>query len=165
MKGNKNFSKSEAFTHEGFFYWNKPARFRMHQNSEEHMWANLKVVEIANSTPVDELFDKQSESIKETNRKCFFKVLENIKFLCVRNIALRGHEEHGLDDSSNSNLFELTKLRALDDQDLQAWTEKKRGKYMDHHCQNEVLHLMGSRLLHEHILRPIQKGCTLSKCF
>ena len=39
-----NFSKAEAFTYDGFNYWNKiPERFRRHQNSEEHKEARCKI--------------------------------------------------------------------------------------------------------------------------
>jgi hypothetical protein len=42
----KNFSKSESFTHDGFNYWNKASeRFRMHQESKEHIETKWKVFE------------------------------------------------------------------------------------------------------------------------
>ena len=120
----------------------------------------MKIVEAPNSTQIDELFDKNCITQKATNRKCLLKILETIRALTLRNIALRGHEEHGFKDS---NLYEICKLRGSDDSDFMHWIDKKRGTYLNHESQNDMLILMGMRVLRE-LLRPIQEG-TYSKCF
>ena len=71
-----------------------------------------------------------------SDRKCLLKILETIKVLAARNIALRGHEEHGFKDS---NLYEICKLRGSDDSDFMNWIDKKRGSYLSHDCQNEMI--------------------------
>ena len=69
-----------------------------------------------------------------------------------QNIALLGHEKE------KSNFYQLATLRALDDEDLVNWMDKKRGNYMHSDCQAELLQIMGRRLLREHILKPIYQG-------
>ena len=66
----KNFSKVKAFTYDGFGYWNKAiARFKIHQNSEEHKTAILKVIDAPKAAKVDEIFEKNSEIRKEKKQK------------------------------------------------------------------------------------------------
>ena len=82
------------------------------------------------------------------------KILETIRVFTLRNIVLRGHEEHGLKDS----MYEILKLRGSEDSELMQFIGKDRGTYLHHDCQNEILDLMASRLLHDHIIKPIQKA-------
>ena len=145
----KNFSKAIAFTYKGFNLWHKGIeRFKLHENSIEHKEAILKI-EAKKATPIDEKLLIQREKQRATNRKCFMMLLENIRFLCVRNIAFQGT------DKENSNFYTLAELIEKYDSDLQKWIGKERGSYMDHKIQNEILTLMADRLLHEHIMKKI----------
>ena len=76
-------------------------------------------------------------------------LLENLRFLCMRNIAIQGTEKE------ESNFFALAELVGKYDDDLKKWIEKQRGNYMNHTIQNEILSLMADRLLNEHIMKRI----------
>ena len=142
LKGDKNFSKSVNFTHQGFNNWNKALeRFRIHQNSEEHCWAKFKIVDAPKSTQIHAILDTQASKQMAINRKCFMKSVQNLQFLALNNIAIQGHEKE------KANFFGLAKLRANDDDDLVNWIEKKRGNYMCHNVQNEILELMAEEVL------------------
>ena len=94
LKGDKNFSKIVTFTHQGFHSWNKAVeRFRMHQESEEHGWAKWKIVDAPKSTQIYEVLDTHAEKQMAKNRKCFMKLLQNLQFLALNNIAIQGHEK------------------------------------------------------------------------
>ena len=152
LKGDHNFSKSEAFTYVGFNFWNKgKERFLMHQSSEEHIWAKLQI-QASKTAQVDEILEKQCETQRALNRKCFIKVLQNILYLSTENIAFRGLEK------SDSKFYNLVKLRALDDENLMNWIEKKRGNYLHHEIQNEILKIMANTLMRDHILKRIYEG-------
>ena len=113
--------------------WHKGIeRFKLHENSIEHKEAILKI-EAKKATPIDEKLLIQREKQRATNRKCFMMLLENIRFLCVRNIAFQGT------DKENSNFYTLAELIGKYDSDLQKWIGKERGSYMDHKIQNEIL--------------------------
>ena len=141
LKGDKNFSKSVNFTHQGFNNWNKALeRFRIHQDSEEHCWAKCKIVDAPKSTQIHEILNSQTSKQMAINRKCFMKLLQNLQFLALNNIAIQGHEKE------KSNFFGLAKLRA-NDADLVNWIEKKRYNYMHHNVQNELLELMAKEVL------------------
>ena len=154
LKGDKNFSKIVTFTHQGFHSWNKAVeRFRMHQESEEHGWAKWKIVDAPKSTQIYEVLDTHAEKQMAKNRKCFMKLLQNLQFLALNNIAIQGHEKE------KSNFFGLAKLRANDDEDLVNWIEnKKRGNYMHHNVQNELLELMAKEVLNKNIMKQIKEA-------
>ena len=153
LKGDKNFSKSVNFTHQGFNNWNKALeRFRIHQDSEEHCWAKCKIVDAPKSTQIHEILNSQTSKQMAINRKCFMKLLQNLQFLALNNIAIQGHEKE------KSNFFGLAKLRANDDADLVNWIEKKRYNYMHHNVQNELLELMAKEVLNKNIMKKIQEA-------
>ena len=147
-----NFSKATAFTYDGFNYWNKgPERFKMNENSEEHKEARCKI-DSQKSGPVDQILNKQCESQRAANRRCLMKLVENVHFCAINNIAFRGHED---DDSI---FYNLAKLRANDCPDFQQWIDKKQHTYMHKDIQNELLEIIAHKILREDILKPIQKG-------
>ena len=153
LKSDKNFSRSVNFTHQGFNYWNKAVeRFRIHQESEEHDWAKWKIVDAPKSTQIHEILDSQTSKQMAINRKCFMKLLQNLQFLALSNIAIQGHEKE------KSNFFGLAKLRANDDEDLVNWIQKKRYNYMHHNVQNELLELMAKEVLNKNIMKHIQEA-------
>ena len=101
---------------------------------------------------MDEIFDTKALDDRARNRKCFMKILQVIRLLAQRNIPLVDKE------TRNSNVYHFTKLRALDDPDLEKWLEKKRGIYLHHEIITELVDLMAMKVLREKILRPIQRG-------
>ena len=141
-----------AFIYNGFDQWQKAQeRFQLHQNSQQHKdvmaaFKNLK------SSGVDEILDTKTLNDRARNRKCFMKILQVIRLLAQRNIPLVDK------DTRNSNVYHFTKLRALDDPDLEKWLEKKRGIYLHHEIITKIVEIMAMKVLREKILRPIQKG-------
>ena len=143
-----------AFTYKGFDQWQKGTeRLQMHQNSQQHKdsmaaFENLK----SSGNKVDEMLDTKTLNDRARNRKCFMKILQVIRLLAQRNIPLVDK------DTRNSNVYHFTKLRALDDPDLEKWLEKKRGIYLHHEIITDIIERMAMKVLREKILRPIQKG-------
>ena len=149
---NKNFSKAKAFTYDGFDFWNKgPERFKMHQLSVEHKEATCKV-EAQKFSPVDEILDKQLISQRAINRKCLIKIIQNVRFMALNNIAFLG------EDKKSSKFYQLAELRGEDDMEFLQWINKPRGSYMHSEIQNELLEIMGHKILRESILKPIQNA-------
>ena len=142
-------TSSAAFTHQGFDFWNKAVeRFKMHEESKEHKDSNFLLLE----GPKYETVDKQYDSVRAVKRKCFMKMLQNLQFLAMSNIAILGHEK------DTSNVLRLGYLRAKDDLDLVSWLDKECGNYVCSQIQNELLDLMGQRIKNEHLLKHIQKS-------
>ena len=143
----------DAFTYKGFNAWNKgKERLMMHQNSPKHKEAHLIFHTNPKSKQVDEMLEICDENQKAKNRKCFMKLVQNLQFLAMNNIAIRGHTKE------DSNVFQLAKLRASDDPELQKWIEKERGNYLCPNNQNEVLEYMKEELLNKHILKRIHEA-------
>ena len=57
-----------------------------------------------------------------------------MRFLARQGLPLRGH-----DDETESNFFQLVKLRGEDDPRIESWLEKKTDKYTSSDIQNEIL--------------------------
>ena len=147
----KNFSKAIAFTHNGFGYWNKgQERFKLHAASEEHKEANCKI-SAQKSGPVDELLDQQCKNQRAINRKCLSKIVENVQFCALTNSPLQGNV------LKNSFFRKLAELRANDDENFKKFVSKEKS-YLSNKIQNEILDIMGQKLLHEQILKPIQQA-------
>lgn len=71
----------------GFKDWNDATRrFKIHQESEMHMEAVLKLT----SQQVDVALNKKHLSQKQTNREMLKEVVRGIIYLCRQSIALRG---------------------------------------------------------------------------
>ena len=61
--------------------------------------------------------------------------MSSLCFLARRGLAIRGHDE------AQGNFFQLLHLRSEDSEQLRDWM-KKRGNWLSHDVQNEILQLM-----------------------
>ena len=94
---------------------------------------------------IGEILSSIHSSEKEANHKCLLNILSNLQFLARQGCAIRGGVEHETD----SNFYQLYKLRCEDDSTLEEWLKKKKGKYTSHEVQNEILKVMALRVLQD----------------
>ena len=148
---NRNKSTSKAFTHEGFCNWRKGKEgIKKHGNSKEHR-DSIEVFAAMEQTPIDEKLNDQKIIEKATNRQCLLKVMDNLRFLAMENIGIRGKE------TKDSKIYKLVKLQGKYDPDLKNWLKKRRGNYLAPKCQNEMLKIMGDNVLQQ-VLEPVKKA-------
>lgn len=99
-----------AFVNRGFSNWKDASKkFNIHQNSNTHREAVLKVVTAPSSmTDVGEHLSSQLKIEKAENRHCFLKILSALKYLA----------RQGIGDDTESNFYQLLLLLAQDDPKL-----------------------------------------------
>jgi len=133
----------EAFISKGFSNWkDATVKFVQHASSNCHKEAVLKMITM--STNVSESLSAQLSKEKLEHRRCFLKILSNIRFLGRQGLPLRGHG-----DEEDSNYLQLMKLRAEDDLKINDWLKKKTDKYTSPDSQNEILKIMGLSVLRQ----------------
>ena len=146
----KSSKLKQSFITEGFTNWKKALElFKGHEISDCHKESTLKVVTVNHD--VGELLSQQHAKEKAQNRKCFLKLLSNVKFLGKQALAFRGH------DDSRSNFIQLIKLRGEDVPDMLNWLDKKTNKYTSGTMQNEMLKVMAKNILRK-ILEPLRNA-------
>ena len=151
-------SADMAFIARGFTNWNDATvKFALHQSSSCHKEAVLKMVTMPScSKNIAESLSLQVAKEKLERRKCFLKILSNLRFLARQGLPLRGHG-----DEQDSNFIQLMKLRAEDDPKITEWMKKKTDKYISPNIQNEVLKIMALSVLCE-IMHSIHEAPFLS---
>ena len=147
-----------AFIARGFTNWkDATVKFALHQSSNCHKEAVLKMVTKPScSKNIAESMSLQVAKEKLERRKCFLKILSNLRFLARQRFPLRGHG-----DEQDSNLIQLLKLRAEDDPKITEWMKKKTDKYISQDIQNEVLKIIALSVLRE-IMHSIHEAPFLS---
>ena len=133
-----------AFITKGFANWKDATmKFEKHQTSKCHEEAVLKIVNIpATTQDIAESLSAQQRREKLNRRQCFLKLLSNIRFLARQGLPLRGHG-----DETDSNFYQLFRLRGEDDPRIETWLKKKTDKYTSADIQNEVLGIMALQVL------------------
>ena len=86
--------------------------------------------------------EKERDNI-ELNRRCLITILDSLQSLAQQWLALRRN------DDETSNFYQLLKLRAKSFPKLEEWLDKKRGKFVTHDIQNEILKIMANSILRE----------------
>ena len=116
-------------------------KFKDHEDSSCHSEA-INVSEIAETNAnLPKMFDSKLTYEKFDNRQAFLEILESIRYLGRQGLPLRGH------DDSQGNFMQLMMSKARNNSKLRAWLEKEKGKYSDHHIQNEILKIMALSIL------------------
>ena len=139
-----------AFISKGYSNWKDATnKFQQHALSKAHKEAVLKMVTFS-SVNVAESLSLTLKKEKYERRECLVKIISNIKFLARQGLPLRGHG-----DESNSNFFQLMKLRAEDDAKITSWLERKTDKYTSPEMQNEIIKTMAMQVL-RHIVESIK---------
>ena len=136
-----------AFVSKGFSNWKDATMsFLKHESSRCHKQAVEKMITLpATTRDIGEMLSSIHSSEKEANHKCLLNILSNLRFLARQGCVIRGGGEHNTD----SNFYQLYKLRCEDDSTLEEWLKKKKGKYTSHEVQNEILKVMALRVLRE----------------
>ena len=133
-----------AFISRGFYNWkDATVKFTQHAASKCHKESVLKVVTLpSTSKDIAESMSAQIAKERFERRQCFLKILSNIRFLARQGLPLRGHG-----DETDSNFFQLMKLRGEDDSRVAQWLSKKTDKYTAPDIQNEILKIMALSVL------------------
>ena len=135
-----------AFISNGFVNWkDATVSFRKHELSECHCAATEAMISLpGHVVDIGESLSKQHSEEKADNRALLLKIIGNIRFLARQGLALRGSG-----DDENSNFIQLLKLRGDDDGRVGKWMEKKMNRFMSPKIQNELLEVMGLKVVRE----------------
>ena len=134
-----------AFFVEGFQNWKKALeRFHIHETSDCHKEAMLKLCSAQAPTIIEQLSSEASKTRAE-NRRMLMKVLSSLRFLLRQGLAIRGHRE------DDGNLVQLLQRRVDDDPQLARWL--KNQQYMSHEIVNELIAGIGNELLRQLLTR------------
>ena len=134
----------KTFISTGFSNWKDAiAKFTKHEGSRCHKDAILKTITLpATTKDVSELLSLQLSKERLERRKCFLKLLSNVRFLSRQGLAFRGDgNEH------DSNFMQLIHLRSEDNSMLVDWIQQKTDKYTSGEMQNEMIKVMALRVL------------------
>ena len=133
-----------AFITKGFVNWkDATVKFSNHEASKCHKEAVMKLTVLPSTTPdIAEALSTQVHQERAERRKCFLKIVSNVRFLGRQGLPLRGH---GADH--DSNFMQLLKLRSEDDKSLATWLGRKSDKYTAPDMQNELLQVMAVSIL------------------
>ena len=135
-----------AFISTGFSNWkDATAKVSKHKLSQCHKDFALKTITLpATTSDVGEMLSSQLAEERLERRKCFLKLLSNVRFLSRQGLAFRGDGEE-----SDSNFRRLILLRSEDDSKLIDWIKQKTNKYTSAEMQNEMIKVMALRVLRE----------------
>ena len=103
---------------------------------------------------IGEMLNKEHKEEKAVNRRMFYTILQNIRFLARQGLPFRSHQD------IDSNFIQLLLLRSLDRPDIMPWMKKKTNKYTCHDVQDECL-----KILSLQIIREVSRNFRESACF
>ena len=130
-----------AFSVKGFNNYKKAfEKFRAHEDADSHLEARIKFRSLSNPS-VKEQISNQAAKLQAARRAGLLKQLEAMRFLLRQGIALRGHSE------KEGNLHQLLTAWSGDCAIITSWIEE--GKYMSHEIINELITLMGHKVLRQ----------------
>ena len=140
-------SADQAFISKGFQNWkNATSSFREHEQSSCHKEAVEMVITLpATHKDISECISSAAGEQRKENRSCFMKDMSSLKFLARQGLPIRGDGE----GEQSGNLSQLLALRSQDDPKLVEWLKKKTDKYTGHDMQNEIVQVMGHRILRQ----------------
>ena len=132
-------SMEQTFISTRFSNW-KDA-FNKHEASQCHKGSVLKNSTLPSTTgDIEEALSSQLAKQQIERRKCFLKLLLNIRFLSRK--PFRGDG-----DESDSNFMQLLTLRSKHDGSLINWMKQKTNKYTSAEMQNEMMKVLALRVL------------------
>ncbi len=133
----------DAFSVKGFDNYKKAIeKFHVHDTSGSHLEAKIKWCSLSNPS-IKEQLSSQVAKIQTTHRAGLLAQLKAMHLLLSQGIALRGHME------KEGNLPQLLMIisKMSDNAAVKSWLEE--GKYMSHEMVNEMITLMGRKVLRE----------------
>mgnify|MGYP002804169504 FL=1 len=78
--------------------------------------------------------NKEMKKVRLISRRCLLRIIESLQCLCRQGQAIQG------DTDTESNFYQLIKLRGKDDPALVELLKKQGGiKYTSHDIQNELI--------------------------
>ena len=140
LKDQKN--KEATYISKGFSAWKKaPKCFFNHQDSACHHVSSAYHLIVPQCSDVGEMIDDQITQRRQAERKYLLDVIR-----CLRYLARQGIPLQGLDN--NDNITQLLHLLGTKDDSIIKHLGGKVGhKYTHHNMQNELLHIMASKVL------------------
>ena len=130
----------------GFSNWKDGTiSFKKHELSSSHREAVDMIINIPATTKnIGELLSQQHAISKEQNREALYQIFVSIKFLCRQGLALRGDgcEKDG-------NFQQLLLMKSELDANLKQWLKRKENVYTSPEIQNEILKVMGVKILRD----------------
>ena len=144
----------KTFISTGFSNWKDAiAKLTKHEGSRCHKDAILNTITLpATTSDISELLSTQLAKERLERRKCFLKLLSNVRFLSRQGLAFRGDG-----DESDSNFMQLIRLRSEDNSKLVEWIQQKTDKYTSGEMQNEMIKVMALCVLRK-IAENLQKS-------
>ena len=134
-----------SFTRVGFSNWKRLCIcFSKHESYHSHFEAVMKVKKPPN---IGAMLDKNCKQQQRSRQQMLLKQLSSLKYLTCQGLAIRGHID------KEENLFQLLKLRADDDLELQRWLTE--AEYMSPKIVNKQIQFMALSLLRS-LLSEIQ---------
>uniref|UniRef100_H3ANI8 DUF4371 domain-containing protein n=1 Tax=Latimeria chalumnae TaxID=7897 RepID=H3ANI8_LATCH len=121
----------------GYSNWKDACvNFKKHELSNCHEDSVFKVVTVPKSfRDIGKCLSSVHEQQQRDRHHCFLKILQNVKYLAQQGLVLRGDR-----DESDSNFIQSK---------LTDWNEQKTSKYTSPEIQNEMLRVLGLRVLRE----------------
>jgi len=137
-------SIESAYTTNGYTNWKDAINnFTQHERSKCHADTLLKMVTVLKAMKdIGECLSSQHAKEKSERRQLFMEILQNIAFLAHQGLPLRGD---GSED--DSNCIQLLNLSAIDDPRIIEWLQKPTDKYTSPLIQNEILKIMGLKVI------------------
>ena len=144
-------NKEQTFISQGFNNWKSAVeKFRQHQESKSHKTALTYEFIVQKFGDALAMANEAAKTLMQTNRHCFLKIIQCLRFLGRQGIAFQGNT------GDESNFMQLLKLRSIDDPKLGQWLERKQDTYASHDIQNELLRIMSHHVIRELVseIRP-----------
>ena len=122
----------------GFSNWKDAlTKFRDHQGTECHRLSVEKHVTIPQTYGnVREMASSAAKITMQNNCYWLIKVIESLQYFGRQEKAIQG------DTDSESNFYQLMKVRGNDFPQLFEWVEKQNDTYTSHDIQNEIISIM-----------------------
>ena len=146
-------------TKEGFCDWKHPNRLCEHETSKEHVQAVVELASIAKNTGrIDSELEKQAKQAETYWRKVLERVVNVLKFICERGLAIRGDNET-IGSPSNGNFLGIIELLSEYDEFLKNHIENHANRgtghtsYLSSTIVEEIVNEMGLAVFNEIVLR------------
>ena len=156
-----------AFTETGYSNWKnaleKKKGFSKHELSECHKEAVARLITIPKTAAGDigDMISSQHALERKQNRNVLLKILSNIRYLARQSSPLRGDWQAKEKSETDSNFWQLLKLRCEDDPTIVEWLKRRQFKYTSPTIQNEMLEIMALQVLRE-IAQNVKSAVTYS---
>lgn len=131
-----------SYVVDGFCQWGKAnERFRNHEQSNYHRSSVERLAAVQKGVNVAASCSAGKTTQMTEARKALHGIFSSVQFLCMQGLAVRGHVD------SDSNLYQLLKLRSEDVGELKKWLGRTQYKWISHDIINEIIEIMAHAVL------------------